>query len=129
VPREHGVDALQRPTVRRGQSGQDDVVLHIEAAEDAPILVDQLHARLRDDVALLAGDFGAVEQDRAGAWRHHAHQALQRRALAGAVAAQQRHHLVALHIERNIEQDVRVPVIAVQAFDFEQAHAATTPPR
>ena len=44
---------------------------------------------------LLAGDVGAVEHDRAGARRHHAHQALQRRALAGAVAAEQRHHLVA----------------------------------
>ena len=48
----------------------------------------------------LPGDIDAVEHHRAGARRHHAHQALQRRALAGAVAAEQRHHLVALDAQR-----------------------------
>ena len=55
--------------------------------------------------------------------RHHAHQALQRRALAGAVAPEQRHDLVRLDPQRDVEQDVRVAVIAVQALDLEQAHA------
>ena len=81
---------------------------------------------------LRAGDLDAVEHHRAGARRHHAHQALQRRALAGAVAAEQRHHLVALDAQRDVEQDVGVAVVAVQAVDLEQAHAAIspcTPPR
>ena len=95
-PREHLVDALERPALGRGQAGQHQVLLDVEAAEDAAVLVDQLHAGPGDRVALLAGDVLAVEHDLAGARRHHAHQALERRALAGAVAAEQRHHLVAL---------------------------------
>ena len=113
--------------LRRGQPGEDQVLLDVEAAEDAALLVHELHARLRDGVALSPGDLDAVEHHRAGARRHHAHQALQRRALAGAVAAEQRHHLVALHAQRDVEEDVGIPVVAVQAVDLEQAHAASTP--
>ena len=123
------VDALERPAVRRRQPGEDDVLLDVEAAEDAAVLVHELHAGLRDGVALPAGDLGAVEHDGAGARRDHAHQALQGRALAGAVAAKQRHHLVALDAERDVEEDVGIPVIGVQPVDLEQAHAASTPPR
>ena len=43
-PREHGVDAIERPAVRRRQAGEDEILLDVEAAEDASILVDQLHA-------------------------------------------------------------------------------------
>ena len=89
----------------------------------------ELHAGARDGVALPAGDLDAVEQDRAGARRHHAHQAFQRRGLAGAVAAEQRYDLVLLDPQRDVEQDVGIAVIAVEARDFEQAHAACTPPR
>ena len=44
-----------------------------------------------------------------------AHQRLQRGALAGAVAAEQRHDLVLLDPQRHVEQDVRVAVVAVDA--------------
>ena len=101
--------------LRRRQAGEDDVFLDVEAAEDAALLVHELHAGLGDGVALLPGEIGAVEHHRAGARRHHAHQALQRRALAGAVAAEQGDDLVALDAHRDVEQDVRIPVIAVQA--------------
>ena len=40
-----------------------------------------------------------------------------------------RHHFVLLDAQGDVEQDVRVAVVAVQAGDFEQAHAACTPPR
>ena len=79
----------------RRQAGEDQVLLDVEAAENAAALVHELHAGAGDGVALQAGDFVAVEKDGAAARRHDAHQALQRRALAGAVAAEQRHHLVA----------------------------------
>src|SRR5581483_5944147 len=79
--------------------------------------------------ALLPGDLGAVEQDGAGLRRHHAHQTFQRRALAGAVAAEQGNDFMALHLQRDIEQDVRVAIIAVEVLDLEQAHGACTPPR
>ena len=113
-PRKHLVDAVERPALRGGQPGEHEIFLDVEAAEDAPLLVHELHAGLRDGVALAPGDVDAVEHDRAAARRHHAHQALQRRALAGAVAAEQRHHLVALDAQRHVEQDVGIPVIAVQ---------------
>ena len=114
-------------------AGQDEVLLDVQAAEDAPILVHQLHAGARDGVALLACDLGTVEHDRAVARRDDAHQALQGRALARAVAAEQRHHLVALDAQRDVEQDVTVPVVGVEPVDLEQAHSAAntpcTPPR
>jgi hypothetical protein len=36
---------------------------------------------------------------------------------------------VRLHLQGDVEQDVRVAVIAVERFHLEKAHAATTPPR
>ena len=64
---------------------------------------------------------------------HHAHQAFQGRALSRAVAAEQRHHLVPLDAQRDVEEDVAVPVIGIETRDLEQAHSAAntpcTPPR
>ena len=115
----------QRP--RRGQSGENEVFLDVQAAENPTFLMHKLHARLGDGVALSSGDIRAVEHDRAGARRQDAHQALQGRALAGAVAAEQCHHLVARDAQRDIEQNVGIAVIAVQAAGLEQIHAASTP--
>ena len=45
---------------------------------------------------------------------------------------EQRHDLVLLHAQPDVEQDVGIPVVAVQILDLEQAHCATascTPPR
>src|SRR3954454_23606340 len=78
-------------------------------------------------MALLPCDVGAIEHHRAGARRYNAHQAFQGRALAGAVASHQRHDFVALDAQRNVEQDMGIPVIAVQAVALEQAHAASAP--
>ena len=89
------------------QPRQDDVFLDVEAAEDAPLLGHQLHASLGDDMRLPAGKVLAVEDDRTGARRNHAHQALQRGALARAVAAEQGHHLMRLDLEVDVEEDVR----------------------
>ena len=46
--REHLVDAIERPSVARRQAGEDQVLLDVQAAEHAPLLVHQLHARARD---------------------------------------------------------------------------------
>jgi hypothetical protein len=121
--REHLVDAVERPPFLRGQPGEDQVLLDVERAEDAAILVHELHPCLRDLVAFAPGDLHAVELDRSGARRDDAHQALERRALAGAVAAEQRDDLVALDAKRNVEQDVRIAVVAVEPADVEQAGA------
>jgi len=92
----------------------------------------EMFPRLRDLVAPPTGNVDAVELDAAAARRHHAHQTLQRRALAGTVAAEQSHHLVTLDMHGDVEQDMGIAVIAVQAVDLDQAHAAIspcTPPR
>ena len=98
----------------RGEAGKHEVFLDVETAEDAALLVHQLHARPRDGVALLPGNLGAVEHNRAVARCHHAHQTFQRGALPGAVAAEQRHDFVPLDAQRDVEEDVAVPVIGVQ---------------
>jgi hypothetical protein len=130
--REHLVYPRERPALGRGEAGKDEVLLDVEAAEDAAVLVHELHAALRDRVALAARELDPLEAHGAAARRDHAHEALQRRALARAVAPQKRHHLVALDPQRDVEEDVRIAVIAVEPGHFEQAHAASspfTPPR
>src|SRR5262249_20061687 len=127
-PREHLVDALKRPAVLGREPGQHEVFLDVQTADDPPILVYQLHAPPRDGVALYARNLCAVEYNRAIARRHHAHETFQGRALARAVAAKQRHHLVALDAQRNIKEDVAVPVIGIESRDLEQAHSAANTP-
>src|SRR5262249_10256911 len=87
-PREHFVDPLKWPALRCRQACDDEVFLHIEAAENPPLLMDQLHAGLSDRVALAACQIDAVELYGTRSWRHHAHQAFQGCALASAVAAE-----------------------------------------
>src|SRR5262249_34655948 len=125
--RKHLVDALERPALRRGEAGNHEIFLDVEAAEEAPLLVHELHAGLRHGVALAARQVDAAELHRAGPWRHDAHQALQGRALAGAVAAEKGHDLVALDPHGDVEEDVGIPVIGVERVDLEQAHASITP--
>ena len=113
--REHRVDTFERPFLRRSQSGEDDVLLDAEAAEDAAVFRHQLHAGLGDDVALPPGEVDTVEQHFAAPRRQYAHQALECRRLAGTVAPEQCHDLVALDAQRDIEQNMRVRVIGIQA--------------
>ena len=122
---EHGVDAVERPFGLGGEPGEDDVLFDAEAAEDAPVLMHELHAEAGDAVGPLGDQLDAVEPDAARAPRDDAHQALEGRALARAVPADERHRLVFLDPERDVEQDVAVAVIGVESVDFEQAHAAS----
>ena len=123
--REHLVDAVERPTVWRSQSGEHEILLDVEAAEDAALLVNELHAGFRDRVARQPDQLRTVEFDRARARPHDPHQALQRRRLARAIAPDQRHDLVALDVHVDVEEDVRIAVIAVERLDFDEAHAAS----
>jgi hypothetical protein len=120
--REDVVDAGERPALLRGEAGQHQILLDAEAAEDAPLLVHELHAGPRDRVALHSPDLDAVEPYRAGTGLHHSHQALERRALPRPIAAEQGHDLVALDAQRHIEEDVRISVVALQP-----AHLAGRP--
>ena len=50
----------------------------------------------------------------------HAHDRLERRRLAGAIAAEQRHYLAGRHIKRDAVQDVRLAVPCLQIANAEQ---------
>src|SRR5437667_213234 len=52
--------------------------------------------------------------------RYQAHDGLDRRRLAGAVAAKQGEHLMASYLERHIVQDMALAVERVDCFDVEQ---------
>ena len=78
-----------RPHLRR----QQQIFLDVEAGENAALLRAERDAGARDRDRRAADQFAALEAHRAGALLDDAHDRLQRRGLAGAVAAEQRHHL------------------------------------
>ena len=51
---------------------------------------------------------------------HQAHDGLERRALADAVAPEQAHHLAAADVERDAVQDVALAVIGVHVLDRDE---------
>ena len=61
--------------------------------------------------------------------RHQAHDRLHRRGLAGAVAAEQGHHLALAHVEVDAVQNVALAVPGVQAADFSRPPQASAVPR
>ena len=67
-----------------------------------------------------ADQLAALEAHRAGALADDAHDRFQRRGLAGAVAAEQRHHFALAHVEDHAVQDVRLAVPGLQVLDREQ---------
>ena len=128
-PRKHVVDALDGPPIRRGDGRQLEIFGNAKASEDAPLLGHELHSAPGDLERWLAVNALAVEADRSGPRSDHPHERLERRGLAGAISPQERHHLVLLHAKRHVEEDVGIAVIAVDGINFEEAHAACTPPR
>ena len=105
------------------------VLVHRQAAED---LAPLRHVAQPQAHALVAGELVqrlAVQRDAAGADGHHAHQALQQRGLAHAVAAQDHRHLALLRLEGDIAQDVRAAVVLVDAFDLQHVIGPGTPRR
>ena len=85
--------------------------------EDLPVLGHIGQALARHHIGRPAGHLVAAEADMAPFGRGHAGDRLHRRALAGAVAAQQRHCLAALQLQANTEQDLASAVENVDAFD------------
>ena len=64
-----------------------------------------------------ADQFLALEAHRAGAAFDDAHDGFERRRLADAVAAEQRHHFAGLNVEGDAMQDVRLAVPGLQIVD------------
>ena len=116
-------DALERKPARPDHRRQQQIFLDIEAGEDAALLRAERDAGARDLIRRAIDQFLALEAHRAGAPPDHAHDRLQRRGLAGAVAAEQRHHLAFVHVEARAVQDVRLAVPGLQVLDREQGRA------
>ena len=93
---------------------------HREQAEDAAVLRHVADAEPRQLVRRQAGDGVAVEQHRAVARLHQAHDGLERRAFADAVAAEQADHLAGADGERDAVQDVALAVIGVHVLDQDE---------
>ena len=84
---------------------------------NAPLLGTVGETEPGDLVGEEADQLAAVEADRAGALLDDAHDGLERRGLAGAVAAEQRDHLAFAHAELDPVQDVGFPVEGVHVLE------------
>ena len=96
---------------------------HGEQAEDAAVFRHIADAEAGELVRRQPGDGIAVEHHRAVARPHQAHDGLQRRALADAVAAEEADHLAGADLERDAVQDMALAVIGVHVLDQDQRHA------
>jgi hypothetical protein len=89
------------------------VLLHREAGEDLAALRHEAHAGARALVGRPAVDRLAVELDAAALDGHQAHDRLQQRGLAHAVAPEQHADLAERGREADVAQDVRAAVVLV----------------
>src|SRR3954454_23567610 len=95
---------------------------HGEIGKDAPVLGHEAEAPARDLARLELGDILAEKTDGSGTLGGQSHQRLERRRLAGAVAAHERDHLAVADVKRRLEQDLRGAIPRLEPFDLEHAH-------
>src|SRR4030095_12712472 len=107
-------DLVERQAATAHDRRQQQVFAHVEACENAPLLGTERDALTCDLVGRGARDVLTVETDRTGTLADNSHYRLQRRGLAGAVAAEQRDHLAGLHIEVDTVKDVGFAVPGLQ---------------
>src|SRR4029079_12960550 len=93
-----------------------------EIGKDAPVLGHEAEAPTRDLERLELRDFLAEKADGSGPRGDQSHQLLERRRLAGAVAAHERDHLAVADVKRRLEQDLRGAITRLGALDLEHAH-------
>ena len=108
--RENRPDPLQRPPRFCREPGQHQVFLDGEAAEDAAVLRHELQSECGDRMRRQPIDRHTVEHDPTGARANRTHQALQRRALARAVAAEQCDDFALLDPQRDVEQNMAIAI-------------------
>ncbi len=135
-PGEDRENVVERQRRRRRQSGNVEILLDGQPAENTSFLGNELQPEPGDRVTRQRFDGGAFEADRAGARMQHAGKRFQRGAFAGAVAAQQRHHFALAHRHRDVEQDMRVAVIGIDPIRLDHirrgcraVHGSAVPPR
>ena len=114
------------PPARAFALGDRQVLAGAEIRKDAARLRNEGDAGLRDAMRIESGDVAALVAHRAFARRREAADRAQRGRLAGAVAAEKRHHLALGDAERESVQDVAEAVEGVDRVELED-HAATPP--
>ena len=113
-------DTLQRPRVLPVGTflGADfQVLFDCMLREDLPIFRHKADARARNKMRRPAGHIGPGHLDHTAPWRSDAGDRLHRRALAGAIAAEQRERLPLLEFQPDAEQDLALAIENVEAFD------------
>src|SRR4051812_32439316 len=91
--REQFVHLRNRHPARRDLRRQQQVLLHVQAREDAALLRTERDAHAGDAIRWCFRNFFPVEGNGTFLLRHHAHDRLERGRLARAVAPEQRHYL------------------------------------
>ncbi len=118
--REEREDALQRQPALAHLGRQHQVLLHREGGIDPPLLGHEAEPEPGDGARGQPDRLGALHHHRALALADHAHDRLQSRGLAGAVAAQQRHHLARRHVEVDAVKDMGFPVPGLEPAHLQQ---------
>jgi hypothetical protein len=91
-----------------------------EAREDPPVLRHERQSRARDLVRRQLRDVDTREPDAPGARAHHAHDRLEGRALARAVAADKADDLTGVDVQAHALDDVTLLVVRVKLVDSEK---------
>ena len=99
--------------VGAGERTHQDVLANGEIRDDLAALRHIGDAGAGTQVGRLAADLGVVETDIAGHAVGEAHQGLEQRGLAGAVAAEHGGDLPFRHVKANVMQDVAAVVVTV----------------
>src|SRR5688572_25657522 len=110
--REHLEDAR-----RDGGRAHQQVLFHREAREDLAPLRHVAQAGARTLVGFRLHQVELVEPDVAAARGHEAHQGLEQRGLAHAVATEQRGHLARRKLEAHVAQDVAAAVVLIESLN------------
>src|SRR5262249_41784257 len=117
-------NAIELEAARANLGREQHVLLDVEAGEDAAFLRAERNAEPRDPVAGEADELVAIVADRPGALADDAHDRLERRRLAGAVAAEQRYDLAGEYLEARAVQHMGFAIPGLQPFDREQRRGA-----
>ena len=99
---------------------EQEVLLHVEAGEDAPLLRADLDAQPRDAVRRKPDGLGAVHQHRALAARHHPQQRTEGGGLPRAVSPEQGDQLPGAYLEAHPVEDVRLAVPGLELLHLQE---------
>ncbi len=125
--RERLVDPLDRPIVLAVGPflrANDEIVLDAVLGENLAVFGNIAKADARDAIGRAAGHVAAEDANGAGLGRGEACDGLHRRALARAVAPEQRDRLTLGHLEADAEQDLALAVVDVEALHADDGRGA-----